>query len=648
MAAISYYVDGSTGNDSNDGSSGSPLLTIAGSVTKIVAAGDGNDFTVFVRNTASYTMPASTAGVTIDTQSTSTFVFKGVNSSDTPALTTILAPATGACAMLYLRTIASATIKGFSVDFTASVADATAQRFLRARDTDGGPIIVEDCVFLGSTLGGAENASDTEIVNNGGAFSNDLGEVRYCVISNMGSTFELGGGASWAFDFHNNVVITDTTGGNPAGALTAPSIGSSSNDVRIYDNTFFIDADAGDIIAALDGAWANADEGRMDYYNNVHFYETTGSILDGFVGGRAGSGSFSSGTVGYNVFYGGPGVASGDVSSVYGDTNPWDSQPYTGDVTAVYESAATVLFADPTTTYSWTGSGGGYTMTVPKDLRLVAHTAAGLSASVPGALPAATGNMAVTQVVSDAAPEQGDAITLTVTLTNEDSFTITGVTATFSIPAGLAATPTPTLSAGAYAGGVWTVNVAGSGSETATFALTVEDDASGPYTVTSTITGADFTDTDATDDVATTTVTLTDVDDQTDPESPAQIPYLDVRPWFIPTLTVDVDLRLKTTRNRVRGGNFLVGEDDRYYNEYDLKLYAVATNTTTNLRQGGVEQGDILLLESDNEVQVSINGSSLFYPVATAVCLLVGSFTSVWVRNNSTTNTATVRYVVVD
>ena len=124
-------------------------------------------------------------------------------------------------------------------------------------------------------------------------------------------------------------------------------------------------------------------------------------------------------------------------------------------------------------------------------------------------------DLAVAQGVDDTTPDEGQTLTLLVTVVNAGPSTATGVVLSDALPAGLtlvSATP----SQGTYdsGGGLWTVGtIAADGSVNLVLTVTVDAGTAGQtITNTATVTAADQTDTDASNDAASVSVTVTAVD----------------------------------------------------------------------------------------------------------------------------------------
>lgn len=108
--------------------------------------------------------------------------------------------------------------------------------------------------------------------------------------------------------------------------------------------------------------------------------------------------------------------------------------------------------------------------------------------------------------------------------------------------------------------------------------------------------------------------------------------------------------RMKITRNGVRLYEQYYNTLATTFSEYTSDRLVLATNmaTMSQIDMGGVTTGTELLLVTDQPILVAVNSSSPQWTVGKSVMLSGGSFTQLWVQNESTTNTATVQVVVVD
>ncbi len=107
--------------------------------------------------------------------------------------------------------------------------------------------------------------------------------------------------------------------------------------------------------------------------------------------------------------------------------------------------------------------------------------------------------------------------------------------------------------------------------------------------------------------------------------------------------------RLKLTRN----GSILYDQAfspvEESYTEHSGDRVVLATNMASpqQVDLGGVSSGQHLLVETDRAIKIGV-GSQTFLVDVTKVLMVVGSFSSLYFQNESTTNTATVEYLVTD
>lgn len=108
--------------------------------------------------------------------------------------------------------------------------------------------------------------------------------------------------------------------------------------------------------------------------------------------------------------------------------------------------------------------------------------------------------------------------------------------------------------------------------------------------------------------------------------------------------------RMRITRNGVRLYEQYYDTAASTFSEYTSDRLVLATNmaTMSQIDMGGVTTGSELLLVTDQPILVAINSSAAQWQVSKSVMLSGGSFTNIWVQNESTTNTAIVQLVVVD
>jgi hypothetical protein len=130
--------------------------------------------------------------------------------------------------------------------------------------------------------------------------------------------------------------------------------------------------------------------------------------------------------------------------------------------------------------------------------------------------------------------------------------------------------------------------------------------------------------------------------------SPVPVEYLDVAPFFRPTLEVTTEFRLKTKKNRRKHHDLANYTERVLWNESMHRVINLATNTSMQVTLGGVEEAAYLIVETDNAINVSVNGDSNYWPVSGVVALALTTVTSLHIQNESTTNEAQVILAVSD
>jgi hypothetical protein len=92
-------------------------------------------------------------------------------------------------------------------------------------------------------------------------------------------------------------------------------------------------------------------------------------------------------------------------------------------------------------------------------------------------------------------------------------------------------------------------------------------------------------------------------------------------------------------------------EPDETYTESTHQRAVLSTNMAVpqEIDMFGVETGEALFLQTDRAIKVSLDSSGNQWSVGENGCvMLVGSFTHVYVQNESTTNQATIELVITD
>ena len=114
-------------------------------------------------------------------------------------------------------------------------------------------------------------------------------------------------------------------------------------------------------------------------------------------------------------------------------------------------------------------------------------------------------------------------------------------------------------------------------------------------------------------------------------------------------LKVEGSARVRLSKNGVKIYDQLHAPNAEAYTEHTADRIVLATNMAASsaLNMGGVATGQWMLLETDNTVLVSLSGTTTQWTVSKAL-FYVGSFTSLYLQNESTTNQATVTVLITD
>lgn len=539
---MTYWVDGTRPDDTGNGETyAAAKQTVAAGLALLAAKGD----ILNIVNSGTYSMTTSIGDSYVSSGASGTsfddpgYIIQGTDSSGNPALTVVHTQvSTSAQYFITPRAGDYAIIRYFEVDMS-SATGTVARGFLHTNSTTltAPNIRLEYIQYKSGTLG-------TDVTTNvrlyhSAANADGLKEVRYCTIEQPDvSTLFFGSSSFYNCSVHDCVFVVSNAA-VISGFAAGPTFASASHVYRWYNNTVWADATGGTgtISSLAFNMGSTGDMGQADCYDNVFWFdaEAAGSSVSEIVDGGTVDGTPSAGTRGYNIFYSGPTVASGDIASFYGQY-PWDvddDEANTGDVKA-YEQADTVLFNDPAATYEWDPDNRGLTLTCPKDLRLITESTSGTGGGLPGALPSAA---------------------------------------------------------------------------------TVDPGDGGP--------------------------------DYTDPTTGDGAVFLDVLPIFATDLKMDLNMRLNTRKNRLQRHYLRADREGSRWREFSTRFLNLATNTTMQVIMGGIETGDVLMIDATTDIQVSIDATNEFIP-AKVLVLSGGSFGQLWLRNTSTTNAATVLIGVVD
>lgn len=107
--------------------------------------------------------------------------------------------------------------------------------------------------------------------------------------------------------------------------------------------------------------------------------------------------------------------------------------------------------------------------------------------------------------------------------------------------------------------------------------------------------------------------------------------------------------RIKLTRNGVTMYDQAYAPAAESYTEHAGDRVVLATNmaSPSAVNLGGISSAEHLMLETDQPILVGVNSQTFLWTVKKAL-LLKGTFTTLYVQNESTNNEATVEFVVTD
>ncbi len=107
--------------------------------------------------------------------------------------------------------------------------------------------------------------------------------------------------------------------------------------------------------------------------------------------------------------------------------------------------------------------------------------------------------------------------------------------------------------------------------------------------------------------------------------------------------------RLKLVRDGVTVYDQAYAPTEEAYTEHAGDRVVLATNMASpeQVNLGGVSTGEHLMLETDRTILVGVNSQTNLITVKKAL-MVISSFSTLYFQNESTTNTATVEYMVTD
>jgi hypothetical protein len=403
MAALIYWVDGVDGNDANAGTSyAEALATIGQAATTIIAAGDGNDFTLLVVNSGEYTLSGLTSVQFGSAFVNSTILVRGVDNSGAAAPVTISANSAVATAQAFIRPqdFGSVIVENFIFNANSFSQNVTHYLVYWDGTNAGAPAAgapeVRYCYFSGGTFGNGNFPSTGTFIAIGHGASNTHGSVHHCVYENIDNVPSLQAASSFNYEWHHNVIISDH---EDIGFAISAGFSNSATRMAMYSNTIILDYNQNTTIPSALSSLLNTIIGaspndEVGCYDNVFWLEspvsaTTSIPLINGNGTTTGTTTVS----GFNMFYYGPNYSSNaNISAVttYDDAAPWfhiDNQLSGADTDIVVTglSSGDVFSALYSKTYNWTPLGASVSYTIP-DVRLIRDTTAGSGGTAPGAL----------------------------------------------------------------------------------------------------------------------------------------------------------------------------------------------------------------------------------------------------------------------
>lgn len=126
------------------------------------------------------------------------------------------------------------------------------------------------------------------------------------------------------------------------------------------------------------------------------------------------------------------------------------------------------------------------------------------------------------------------------------------------------------------------------------------------------------------------------------------IEYIDTAPFFKPDLRVATEIRYKSVKNRRKFQDLANYTEKLLWEESTHRILNLATNTTTQITLGGVAEAEYLIVETDSPIKVSINDNARYWPVSGVVAVALTAATTVYLKNESTTDSAQVILAVSD
>ena len=124
--------------------------------------------------------------------------------------------------------------------------------------------------------------------------------------------------------------------------------------------------------------------------------------------------------------------------------------------------------------------------------------------------------------------------------------------------------------------------------------------------------------------------------------------FIDTAPFYRPTLKVATEFRMTSSKNRTRHHDLSNYTEDLEWNESTHRVMYVGVSTTVQVTLGGVAEAQYMIVETDEDIDVSINDTSRYWTISKCAAIALGSITTIYLKNNSATNLAQVKLCVSD
>jgi hypothetical protein len=640
VAAKTYWVRAIGGDDGNGGESfADGFATIAAGLQALVSNASKGSI-LNIANDGDHTPAATAVNITNGAGTSYTdfgYLIRGRTMLDTPAMANIV---TGTGAFVSIVQFRSGSgyniVEGLNIDATAAQLDSTyMHRYITINQNSAapGPNWVRYCVLTGGTT----EAPDQSRILYGWVTNsaNNFGRVSHCVFNNASRQYGVIAG-SGSFTYGEMLEVDHCvfckTGENAVYSISLSAAVSALSVVNIHHNTAYhawtgtgLGASAG-LASASGKSNTSSDMGSFSLHSNIYFssHDTDISISPLITDSVAGTRVISAGTIGYNVLYSSMPIESLSAAGWYSATYSINGNPSGTDRVAHNSTAATLFYA-PTSSYTWDFNGSSYSTTLPADLRpKYGFRTAGFAGTIPGAIDT-TYDVAPTATASSHACITGDTVSSAVTMTDSDS-----------LPGPLTAE---------------LVSYTGPGT------LTLNSDGTFTYTAYSYFDGTDtFTfrafDGELYSDPAIVSIVVTAppiVSGGEDPDDPvSDSAYVDVLPWFEPDLQCNAVLSVQTKRNRTIHHDSRSYAQTQRWREALHRVITLGTSTTQQVTFGGIQTARSLFLETSAPIDVAVDETSAYWPVSDMVALMLSQINNLYIRNNSTTSTATVILAAVD